>query len=145
MLNRYPAWHPHAYVGATLSAGVFKGGATNADVEAFYAALPANQFEPLPAGVTPLKTALIAEYGALVAAYGTEAAARAAWLAVAAPVPLKAVRFETGSVGATYLATQPEEVQKLIPIWNDLLGLTLSIQEGAMNDIYKRLSKVKKL
>ncbi len=153
MLDRYPLWHPYAYFGAVTRAAAFSPAVTIADIDTFYASLVAtNQFEVLPAGPHPLKTAAIAEYADLRAlaggaAHPTDAAALLAlsldYRGIPQPAALKPVRFVAGTVGATYFANQPAAIKTLAPIWDDLLDLTQSIQRSA-NKIYEHLTKVKK-
>lgn len=163
MLDRYPLWHPSAYFGAATGRVFIQqfGGrlATDpsllTDVDNFYSGLP--QFEALPAGPHAIKTKIIREFGplrdlanAVVAPNPPPATALLALQALPAgyhnlpaPLPLKNVRFEMGTIAEVYLAQESDGVKTLSLFWDDFLNISTSIQRSA-GRIYQHLLNVKK-
>lgn len=163
MLDRYPMWHPSAYFGAATGRVFVQqfGGRLPADpalvteIDNFYAGLP--QFEVLPAGPHAIKTKIIQEFWQLRALATATVAPNpppatailtlqvlpVGYYNLPAPAPLKAVRFEMGTVAEIYLAAENEGVKTLIPLWEDFLNISASIQRSA-GRIYQHLADAKK-
>ncbi|MCA9507627.1 MAG: hypothetical protein KC505_04300 [Myxococcales bacterium] len=161
MLDQYPSWHPWVYFAAATKAvfqNRFNGTPANdpaliVAIDNHYAFYP--EFEGIAPTMHTIRTKIIGEYERLmlfaqniVGPHPLPANADrvldilpVGYHVVPEPPPLKNVRFEKGSVGESYLSLEEKNLKVLIPLWDDLLDVSASIQRAA-GKIFERLSEV---